>query len=83
MHSLYASLVALALLSAPNANRTDCGNISQRYGAAVAKVVEALHVYEKCVSESGKRNDCAAEMQAVDTAHDDFVDLIDDAKDCQ
>jgi hypothetical protein len=29
------------------------------------------------------RNDCAAEMQALDNAHDNFVDAVGDAKGCQ
>ena len=83
MHSLQASLIALALMAAPNANRVDCTNIAGRYAGAVAKVIEAVRTYERCVSASQKRDDCAAEMQALDTAHDDFADAVDDAKDCQ
>jgi hypothetical protein len=81
--SLQASLVALALMAAPNANRADCGDIAGRYAAAVAKVVEAVRTYERCVSASDKRDDCADEMQALDTAHDDFADVVDDAKECR
>ena len=83
MPSLHASLLAVALLAAPNANRAECGNTANRYTTAVAKVIEALRVYEKCVSASDKQHDCAAEMQTLDTAHDDFVDALDDARDCQ
>ena len=83
LHSLSAGLVALALLAAPDADKADCSHLADRHTAAVAKVVEALRSYEKCVSSGDARNDCAAEMQALDTAHDDFADTVDDAKTCQ
>ena len=71
------------MLAAPTPDRADCGTVGERYAGAVAKVLEALRSYEKCVASSEKRADCAAEMQALDTAHDDFADVVDDAKDCQ
>ena len=83
MYSIHASLIALAVLAAPSPERIDCSTVGARYDGAVAKVVETLRTYEKCVASSEKRNDCAAEMQALDTAHDDFVDVVDDAKECQ
>ena len=83
MHPLSAGLVALALLIAPNADKTDCGTIGDRYTATVARVVDALQNYAKCVAESDKRDDCATEMQALDDAHDNFADVIADAKACR
>jgi hypothetical protein len=83
VHSIHASLLALAVLAAPNPERIDCSTVGARYAGAVAKVMENLRVYEKCVASSEKRMDCAEEMQALDTAHDDFADLVDDAKACQ
>ena len=83
MHSIHASLIALAVLAAPNPDRIDCSTVGARYAGAVAKVLETLRSYEKCVASSDKRNDCAAEMQALDSAHDDFSDAVDDAKECQ
>jgi hypothetical protein len=83
LHSLSAGLVALALLAAPDADKADCSHLADRRTAAVAKVIDALRGYEKCVSSGDKRDDCAAEMQALDTAHDDFADVVDDAKTCQ
>jgi hypothetical protein len=82
LHSIHASLLALAVLATPNPDRSDCATVGERYAGAVAKVTEALRTYEKCVAASERRNDCAAEMQALDTAHDDFTDAVDDAKDC-
>ena len=69
-------------MAAPNPGRGDCGTVGERYAGAVARVMEALRTYEKCVAASEQRNDCAAEIQALDTAHDDFTDAVDDAKDC-
>ena len=83
MPSFFASLVALALLAAPDTDKADCSHVADRYTAAAAKVVDALHLYEKCVAASDKRDDCAAEIQALDTAHDDFADAVDDAKACE
>ena len=83
MHSIHASFIALAVLAAPNPDRIDCSTVGARYQAAVAKVIETLRSYEKCVASSEKRSDCAAEMQALDSAHDDFADTVDDAKECQ
>jgi len=83
LHSLSAGLLALAVLAVPNTERLDCGNAEDRYNAAVAKVVEALRAYEKCVAASNKSDGCAAEIEALDNAHDDFADAVDDAKSCR
>jgi hypothetical protein len=83
LHSIHASLLALAVLAAPTPDHTDCSTVGARHAGAVAKVMEALRTYEKCVATSEKRTDCAAEMQALDSAHDDFADAVDDAKDCK
>ncbi len=83
MHSLSTSLVALALLVAPDVDKADCGNLADRYSAAVAEVVDALRGYAKCLAASDQRDDCAAQMQALDNAHDDFADAVADAKACQ
>lgn len=83
LHSLSAGLIALAVLTAPGVQKADCGNLADRHTATAAKVIDALRIYEKCVSSGDRRNDCAAEMQALDTAHDDFADVVDDAKSCK
>lgn len=83
MHSLSAGLIALALLVTPDADKADCTTLADRYTAAVAQVVDTLSLYAKCVSASEKRDDCASQMQALDNAHDDFVDAVADAKACQ
>jgi len=83
LSSVSAALLLLAVFTAPNTDLADCGNLADRYNAAVAKVVEALRHYEKCIATSNERSDCEAEMQALDNAHDDFTDAVDDAKDCR
>jgi len=82
-HSISSSFVALALLVAPDAHKADCGDLGERYNTAVSKVLDALKGYEKCVSGSNKRDDCANEIEALDAAHDDFADAIDDSKTCR
>jgi len=77
------SPTTLALVSPPNADKVDCATAAERYQAAVSKVIEALHTYETCVQASEKRDDCAHEIQEIDTAHDDFADAVSDSKDCQ
>jgi hypothetical protein len=83
LQALAAPLIVLALLSAPNADKADCGNVADRYAMAVARVIAAARGYERCVASSNKRDDCAAEMQALDNAHDNFTDAVADAKSCQ
>jgi len=83
LHTLSAGLVVLTLLVAPNADKADCGTIADRYTGAVARVVDALQSYAKCVAASDKRDDCTAEMQALDNAHDNFADAVADAKACR
>jgi hypothetical protein len=83
LHSLSTGLVAFALLAAPNADKADCAHLADRHTAAVAKVIDALRSYEKCVSSGDKHSDCAATIEALDAAHDDFADAVDDAKSCK
>jgi hypothetical protein len=83
LHSLFAGVIVVALLAAPDAWRADCGNLADRHTAAVNRVLDAAQRYEKCVSSSAQRDDCAAEMQALDNAHDNFSDAVADAKSCQ
>lgn len=83
MSSLLAGRVALALLTAPNAGIADCGHAVDGYTVAVAKVLGAVRTYEKCIAKSAMRDDCAAEMQSLDDAHDNFVDALGNAKGCQ
>ena len=73
----------LALLSPPDASNADCGMIANRYTLAVSRVIDALRRYEKCVSASNTRDDCAAEMEALDNAHDAFADAVAEAKTCR
>ncbi len=83
LSSLFAGAVVLALLTAPNANIADCGHAADTYTAAVAKVLGAVRRYETCISASAMRDACAAEMQALDDAHDNFADAVANAKGCQ
>jgi len=83
LHTLSAGLVALALLIAPDADKADCSTVANRYTPAVGRVVDAVQNYAKCVAASDKRDDCAAEMLALDNAHDDFAEAVADAKSCQ
>jgi hypothetical protein len=69
------ALVALALIAPPNAGHK-CRAASERYESAVAEVIGALQAYMKCVLSSQKRDDCAAQMEELDSAHDEFADAV-------
>ena len=83
LHSLSAGLAVLAVIAAPNLDVVDCGNTADRYAVAAARVLDALHGFERCLSKSDRHDDCAAEMQALDDAHDAFADVVADAKECR
>ena len=83
LFSLPAAMVVLAVLAAPNLDNADCGSVADRYTGAVSHVADALAAYQRCVSHSNQREDCAAEMQALDDAHDAFADAVADAKECR
>jgi len=76
--SAAASLLMLTVIVAPTADNPDCRNATKQYDDAVAKLKTALHEYENCVDNSRGRNDCAAEIKAVDDAHDDFEEAVAD-----
>ncbi len=80
---LAGGFLALALLGVPDVDSADCGHIADRYTAAVVRVAAALRGYARCVATSNQRDDCAAEMRALDAAHDNFADAVADAKDCR
>lgn len=82
MPTLAAVLLVLALVPAPNPGIADCANAAARYNAAVGKVIAALRDYEGCVAASDQRDDCAAQMQVLDNAHDNFAQAVADAQDC-
>lgn len=81
--TLYASFAAFALVTAPNMPSAECGNTTEAYKSSVADVANALRAYAKCVAFSNGHDDCAAEIQALDNAHDNFVDAVADMKDCK
>ena len=81
--TLYASFAAFAMVAAPNMQSAECGKTAEAYKTAVADVANTLRGYAKCVAFSSGHDDCAAEIQALDNAHDNFVDAVGDMKDCQ
>jgi hypothetical protein len=82
LSTVVAGFVALALIVAPNTRAADCASAANRYAVAAAKVTEALRTFEKCIASGDKRNDCTDEFEALDGAHDDFVDAVGDLKTC-
>jgi hypothetical protein len=82
VNSVAAPIVALALIAAPHTKAADCASAETRYKAAVGSVVEALRKFEGCIAASNKRDDCTKEFEALDSAHDDIVDAVEDLKTC-
>jgi hypothetical protein len=85
VHNILACVAALmlAVVAAPNTDQADCGSSVEEYNKAVAGVVDALRSYGRCVAQSDRHDDCAAQMQALDDAHDNFADAVEDSKDCK
>lgn len=75
-----AALFALALVSPPGTGTLNCASASDAFQTSMTKLVEALRAYEQCVAASKGKEKCAAEIQALDDAHDDFEDSVDDYK---
>jgi hypothetical protein len=74
-HAVSGLVVALTLTSPPVADR-DCRIASEHREAAVAQVIEALRAYEKCILSNSKRDDCAGQLDELDSAHDEFADAV-------
>ena len=80
LHAAAALVAVVAVASPPQTEPTDCAGATEHYKETVEAVTAALHKYEACVSGSNAHDHCAAEMQAVDSAHDDFDDTITDVE---
>ena len=74
------ALILIAAVVSPPTDTSDCNSAGQEYGKAVASATAALRKYEDCISASHGRSDCAAEIEALDNAHDDFADAVDEFK---
>jgi hypothetical protein len=70
----FSGLVVALTLTSPSAGGRDCRIAAERREAAVTQVIDALRAYEKCVVSSQNRNDCAGQMDELDSAHDEFAD---------
>ena len=68
----------LALLAPPTRYQVDCSSATAGYEGAVTKLRAAVGTYQRCIEESRGRDKCAAEVQALDQAHDNFEDALAD-----
>jgi hypothetical protein len=75
-----AGMIMLALVSPPASGTGDCPTAGDAFQAALTKVMNALRSYEQCVSASKGQDKCAAEIQQLDDAHDDFEEAVSDYK---
>jgi hypothetical protein len=75
LHAFSGLAVALTLTSPPIAD-PDCRAASERREAAVSEVIDALRAYEKCILSSHNREDCASQLDELDSAHDEFADEV-------
>ncbi|HEX6442677.1 MAG TPA: hypothetical protein VF007_10855 [Stellaceae bacterium] len=78
LHYAAGWIAAVAVVTPPQTEPTDCAGATQQYKENVEAVMNALRKYEACVSGSNGRDKCAAEIQALDSAHDDFEDMVTD-----
>jgi hypothetical protein len=74
-HAFSGVVIALTMTSPPVADR-DCRVASERREAAVSQVIDALRAYERCVLSSQKWDDCAGQLDELDSAHDEFADSV-------
>jgi len=75
LHAFSGIVVALTATSPPIADR-DCRAAAERREVAVAQVIDALRAYEKCILSGQKRDDCAGQLDELDSAHDEFADAV-------
>jgi len=75
LHAFSGMMVALTLTSPPISDR-DCRAASERREHAVSEVIDALRAYEKCILLGQKRDDCAGQLDELDSAHDEFADVV-------
>jgi hypothetical protein len=78
LHFAAGWIAAVAVVSPPSTEPSDCAGATEHYKETVAAVTASLRKYEACVSASNGRDHCAAEIQALDSAHDDFEDTVAD-----
>jgi hypothetical protein len=71
-----AILAVLAVAAPPQTEPSDCASATEHHKETVEAVTSAAQKYQACVAASNAHDHCAAEMQALDSAHDDFDDTI-------
>ena len=80
LHMAAGWIATLAVVTPPQTEPSDCAGAPEHYKQTVDAVTEALKKYESCVSASNAKDRCAAEIQALDDAHDDFEDAVGEFK---
>jgi hypothetical protein len=78
LHAAAGWIAALAVMAPPQTEPSDCAGATEHYKQTVEAVAGALKKYESCVSASNAKDRCAAEIQALDDAHDDFEETVAD-----
>lgn len=76
LHMAAGWIATLAVVTPPQTEPSDCAGATEHYKQTVEAVTGALKKYEACVSGSNAKDRCAAEIQALDDAHDDFEDTV-------
>ena len=77
-HAVAGWIAAVAVVSPPQTEPGDCAAATEHYKGTVSAITDALRKYEACVTASNGKDHCGAEMQSVDSAHDDFDDAVSD-----
>jgi hypothetical protein len=78
LHYAAGWIAAVAVVTPPQTEPADCAGATQQYKENVQAIMAALRKYETCINGSNAHDKCAAEMQVLDSAHDDFEDTVAD-----
>jgi hypothetical protein len=73
-------IAVVAVASPPQTEPDDCTGATEHYKQTVEAVTAAAKKYEACVSASNGHDHCSAEVQLLDSAHDDFEDAVSESE---
>ncbi len=66
--SIGPGLLLALLAAAPAAAQNDCGSAREDYGSAIEEMSRVMHLYGRCIDQSGGRTDCALEFKQIEKA---------------
>jgi len=76
LHAAAGWIAALAVMTPPQTEPSDCASATEHYKQSVEAVTGALKKYESCVSASNAKDRCAAEIQALEAHHGRYLGYV-------